>query len=183
MTEEMRLHLEMQEATNRAAGMSADEARYAARRQFGGVDQIKETCREQRGWGWLEQTWQDFRYAARALRKAPGYAFAVVATLAVGIGLVTAVVNIAQPILLPDLPFPAAERLVVLRERMTEGQGNYAALLPFRFTSYAKHSTSFASLGSERGDDLNLVANGEPTPVRVSLVTDGFFPALGVGPG
>jgi hypothetical protein len=93
MAEEMRAHLEMQEAANRAAGMSADE----------------------------------------------------------------------------------------LRERMTEGQGNYAALLPFRFTSYAKHSTSFASLGSERGDDLNLVANGEPTPVRVSLVTDGFFPALGVG--
>ncbi len=181
MAEEMRAHLEMQEAANRAAGMSADEARYAARRQFGGVDQIKEIARDQRGWVWLEQTWQDFRYAARALRKAPGYTFAVVATLAVGIGLVTAVVNIAQPILLPDLPFPAAERLAVLRERMMEGQGSFTALLPFRFTSYAKHNTSFTALGSERGDSLNLMTNGEPSAVRVSLVTDGFFPALAVG--
>jgi predicted permease len=171
----------MQAERYRATGMSPEEASFAARRNFGGVDQIKEQARDQRGWGWLEQTWQDFRYAARALRKAPGYTFAVVATLAVGIGLVTAVVNVAQPILLPDLPFPEAERLVVLRERMTEGQGNYTVLLPYRFTSYAKHSTSFTALGAEKGDSLNLVAAGEPTAVRVSWVTDGFFPALGVG--
>src|SRR6266700_4103394 len=69
MAEEMRSHIEMRTRENIEAGMPADEARYAAIRQFGWVDNIQETCREQRGVTWLEHLVQDLRYGARMLRR------------------------------------------------------------------------------------------------------------------
>jgi len=86
MTEELRAHLKMQEAANRAAGMAPDEARFAARRQFGHLDGIKESVRDQRGWVWLEQLWKDFLLAGRTLRKNRGFSAVAIVTLAIGIG-------------------------------------------------------------------------------------------------
>ena len=91
LTAELQAHLELREAANRAAGMDPEEARYAARREFGGVAQIQELCRERRGWRWLEQAVRDTRHAGRMLRKHPGFAAAVVGSLALCIGANTAV--------------------------------------------------------------------------------------------
>jgi len=68
----MRAHIELRTQENIAAGMSADEARYTARRQFGWAGSIKETCRDQRGINWIEQMIHDLRYGARMLRKNSG---------------------------------------------------------------------------------------------------------------
>src|SRR4051812_21806950 len=91
MTEEMRAHLELQVAENRKCGMSADEARYAAERTFGGVEQIKERVRDRRGLRWLDDLGRDFHFGLRVFAKAPVMSAVIVLSLAVGLGANTAV--------------------------------------------------------------------------------------------
>src|ERR1017187_6116457 len=117
MHEEMRLHVEMQVQENVESGMKPDEARYAAMRQFGWVESIKETCREQRGMIWLEDVAQDVRFARRMLRKSPGCTAMAVLTFALGTGANTAIFSVINAVLLRPLPFPNAERLVMVSER------------------------------------------------------------------
>src|SRR5688572_10941460 len=111
MTEEMRLHLEQRTRENVAAGMPPDEARYAALRKFGGVEQAKERARAQRGLPFLEQLVADVRFASRTLRKHPGFTAVAVLTLAIGIGANTALFTAVNTVLLRPLPAQDPARL------------------------------------------------------------------------
>jgi putative ABC transport system permease protein len=117
MAEEMRHHLEMQIERNRAAGMSPDEARYAALRQFGNVASIQEQAREARGWVWLDQLRQDAQSAVRQIVKSPGFSAVVVLTLAFGIAVNSALFGIMNVFFLQPSALPGAERLVILMHR------------------------------------------------------------------
>ena len=91
--------------------MAPREARLAARRSFGGVDQVKEQHRDVRGFRWLEDCWQDVRLALRTLLRDRGFAVVVILTLAVGIGANTAIFSVVDAVLLRPLAFPDADEI------------------------------------------------------------------------
>src|SRR5436853_7386349 len=120
LEKELRFHLEQHTADLIARGHDPEEARRQARIAFGGPEQVKENCRDARGTRWLEDLWQDFRYAIRTLRKKPGFAAVALITLALGIGATTVMFTVINSVLLKPLPYPNPETLVRLQEQTEE---------------------------------------------------------------
>jgi len=112
LLQEFEEHVQMETAENILAGMSADEARRAARKRFGNTLAAVEDAQDVWGWVWLERLVQDVRYAVRSLRGAPAYTAALVCTLALGLGCVTTMVAIVESILLRPVALPEAAQLV-----------------------------------------------------------------------
>src|SRR5579859_5030883 len=180
---EIRFHLEQQIAENTAAGMSSNEAGYAARRSIGGIAQIQEECRDMRPVNLIQNVFQDLRYAARLLSKSSGFTTVAVLSLALGIGANTAVFSVIHAVLLRAMPYPDPSRLVrVSRQYAHEGAViGYLSVPQMGF--WKENSRAFEALAGCRGGGArNLVSGAGREWISTMVVTADFFRALGVSP-
>src|SRR6266542_3692312 len=185
LDEEVRFHLERETAENVARGMSAEEARMAALRSFGGVERVKEESRDERGVRFLEEVWQDLRYGGRMLWKNPGFTLVAVITLALGIGANTAIFSVVNAVLLRPLPFAEPERLVMVWLKGSEAAGGDRASLPVAdLLDWRAQNRSFESVGAFRNIAIayNYIGGESPERVRATGVTANFFTTLGAQP-
>src|SRR5215470_12951604 len=139
MEEEMLFHLEMQIEQNLSSGMAAEEASYAARRQFGNQTWLKEVSREMWRLNSIETLMQDLRYGARMLTKNPGFTLITVLTLALGIGANTAIFSVVNAVLLRPLPYIDTERFVVIESGdRTKGADQMGGVAPGNYWDMRK---------------------------------------------
>ena len=159
--EELHFHLDMRTEENIRKGMSPDEARRLAEAQFGRVTRIKELGYSVRGGGHLETLWQDLRYAIRMLRHDAPFTVVAVLTLALGIGMNTAIFSIVNAVLLQPLPFAKADELVTFYN--TSGGESKFPLSPITFLNVKRNNTVFADVAalSNKGWAANLTGSGE----------------------
>ena len=178
---EMRAHLDMEIENNVRSGMSPDEARRRALVAFGGVERFKEEVRDERGTRPLEDLGADVRFAARTLRRSPGFTLLAVLTLAVGIGATTAVFSFANWVLFRPVPgVHAPNELVVARpEREGNGTGiSYPNMVDLRrmtpaFSGFMGYQTTSLQLAIEGSDAVSLSG---------AVVAGDYFGVLGVRP-
>jgi predicted permease len=183
LDEEIQSHLEMQIEDNVRRGMSLEEARYAARRSFGGVDQIKEVYRDRRGIPVVETTLQDLRFAIRVLLRSPVYTTVVVLTLAIGIGANTAIFSLVDAVLIKMLPVRSPEQLFAIDTFNQRGERinfSYPLFEQLRDRTHIFSGVFAAIDGTSRMEMIGPAANAEPLPVEVQLVSGEYFPVLGV---
>ncbi|HYB95493.1 MAG TPA: ADOP family duplicated permease [Vicinamibacterales bacterium] len=186
LDDELRYHLERQVESNIQRGMSPEQARTAAFRALGGVEQRKEECRDARGVTMIENLLRDVRLAARQLRKQPGFAFTAVASLALGIGANAAIFQLLNAISLRSLPVRAPHELVEIR---LTGEGragrhtgrNRQISLP-QYEALLRRQQPFSSLLAFGDTRFNLSRTGEIRYVDGLWVSGNFFETLGVTP-
>ncbi len=180
MDEEMRVHIEMQTEENIAGGMNPNEARQAALRQFGGVDQIKEIRREMRGVTWLENLMQDIRFGTRQMAKNPRFTFVAVLTLALGIGANTAIFSVIYGVLFEPLPYRDPQQLVrVFESSVSQPKFPMSA---GDFQDYREQNSTLSGLALYTRQDLELSKDDQPELLSALRITAGFFDVLGVQP-
>src|SRR6185295_6932531 len=176
LDEEMRFHLERDIDQNIRSGMNPEDARYAALRSFGGVDQSKEECRSARGVGLVENIVRDVTYSVRVLLKSYAFTIVVILTLALGIGANTAIFSFANGILLRPLPYPQSDRLAVLDESAPkQGLPSMTVAYP-NFLDWRDQNTVFDGVATYYGTSrFAMTLGGQPTEIRGSRVSYGLF--------
>jgi predicted permease len=181
MAEEIQQHVDLLIERNIAAGMAPQEARNAALRQFGGVEQIKEVAREQRVWRWADELVQDLRFGLRALRKSPSFTAVALMTIALGIGGTTAIFSVVDATLLRPLPYPQSQQLVSLRGDFPVVGAQDVGLSEPEWQDL-QNSGIFEYVSPTWFDENNLTGSSEPARVRLLLVAPNYFELLRAKP-
>jgi predicted permease len=178
LDEELRYHIEQQTEQNIRLGMNPEEARRAAQKVFGGVEQAKERSRDARGVRWIEDLWQDLRYGGRMLAKNPGFTLVAVITLALGIGANTAIFSLIDAVLLKTLPIERPEQLFFVNNVGARGG---AGSPPFPcFEQFRNHSQSFTGISAFSTFDSRINVDGQLESVKGQYVSGNYFTLLGV---
>ena len=181
LDEEFRFHLEHLVDEYIASGLSSDDARDAARRDMGGIEQRKEECRDARGLALLDSLQQDAKYAVRSLRKSPGFTTVAVLSLALGIGANTTIFTFVNAVLLRPLPYPESHRIVILRERPLASEGT-VNVHPFNFLQWRARARSFEALALVQTPPLTVMGSSGAEQVGRAETTPELFRVFGVSP-
>lgn len=182
LDEEIQLHLALLEQRFIERGLTPDEARREARREFGGVQQLREAHREKRGFRWLTEAAQDGAYALRMLRRQPVFTTVALLTLALGIGANTAVFSVVQAVLLRPLPYPSADRVERIGWNWNDRGGPMGAMAPYKYEYLRDHARVFEQLAVWREVTRDVGASGAGGSTMVLRVSNEFFPVVGSWP-
>ena len=197
LDKELRFHFESQVADKVRSGIPEDEARRLTRIEFGGIEQIKEDCRERRGTVWLESFLRDVRYALRQLRKSPGFTLTAVLTLALGIGATTAIFTLVQQVMLQSLPVTRPEQLWRIGDQPhccdwvgysqdSDGEAGKWSLFSWEaYKLFRANTPGFQDLAALQAGNMPLavMSSGEsrsPVTANGQYVSGNFFQTLGV---
>ncbi len=185
LADELHAHLDAHIADNVRAGLPIDDARRDALLKLGGLAQAVEACRDRRSLPFVEKTMQDLRYALRMLVKTPGFSAVAIVTLALGIGANTAVFSLVSAVLLRSLPFPEANRLVLLWDDVsaqTNGRFSLTEPTPADYKDWKAQSRSFSGMAAMMQATYNLTGTAEPHKVEGIRTTANLFSVLGMQP-
>jgi predicted permease len=189
LNDELRGHIDALTEENIRRGMHAADARVAAHREFGGVEQTKESYREQRSLPFLETLMRDIRFALRGLRRDKGFASLAILTLALGIGVNTSLFTVVNSVLLHPLPYLEPDRLVSLFERSVGDDSDADnPVAGGQFQDWQRDSTSYQQMALYADDSANLSDSREggggalPEAIEIRWCSHTLFSILGVQP-
>ena len=182
LEEEMRYHLDLETEAQQRAGLAPDEARHAARRAMGAIEKSKDECRDLRLGRLVSEFLRDLGYAGRAVRRRPGSAALAITIMGLGIGANTAVFSVVNGVILKSLPYPDADRIVVLRTTSV----NTGAINPLvtlaNFWDWRAQSTSFEAMATYRGGEAPVTPGDTAEFARHANVDVELFDVFGIVP-
>jgi predicted permease len=167
-------------------GLSPEEARHAARRQFGGIAQLQEQHRDGRGLPVVENLWRDLTFSLRMIRKQPGFSLLVIGILALGLGANTAIFTLVNGVLLHPLPFAHPEDLVAVFERNVNNNSDFdSAVAPANYLDWQQQTTTLdriAGISYARMNLSGVTESDRPERIDVCACSASLFDTLGVMP-
>ena len=178
---EIEAHIELETERLREQGLTAEDARTAACRAFGNVTKVQERFYESSHWLWWDHCWQDVRFAARMLRKAPGFTAIAVLTIALGVGATTAIFSVVDATLLHPLPYPQPEQLVTIEDDLP-GIGVQDAGISVPEWQDLRRSGIFENVSPVGGGSVNLTGSSQPERIRLLTIAPNYFAVLSVKP-
>jgi predicted permease len=176
LSREIESHLALIQEDFEHRGMPPAEARLAARREYGGVEQAKELHRQERSFSWIEHMVKDLRYGARNLFRTPGFTVVAVMALALGLGANTAIFSVVNSVLLRPLVYKQADRLVTI---LHFGNNPVATA---NYLDWRDQSSSFEAMGAADYWSPNLTGTERPEHLYALKVTQNLMPLLGIEP-
>ena len=180
---ELSFHIEERVADIVRSGVREEDARRQVRLEFGGAEQVKDECRDVRPARWAETFVQDVRYAWRNLRRNPGFTAVAVATLALGIGGLTAMFSAFDTILIRPLPYADPDRLVMVWDDLSKTDDRTkSAPAPAEWYEWRRLNTVFTDIASTQPTDVTLSGDAQPEQIPARKTTGNLWSVLGVKP-